>query len=65
MEKETALFFKKKFVKVERQRSSDFRPFKLFGTIEQVTEDSILLRTNSKLGAIQLNEIISIIEWED
>ena len=65
MEKETASFFEGKYVKVERLRPSDYRPFKIYGSIEKVTEDSILLRSKTRLGAIQLCDIISITEWEE
>ena len=65
MEKETASFFEGKYVKIERLRLSDSRPFKLFGTIEKVTKDSILLRSKTKLGAIRLVDVISITEWRD
>jgi len=65
MEKEIADYFDGKYVKIERKRPSDLRPFKLFGTIEKITDDAILLRSKTQLGAILLDEIISIVEWED
>jgi len=50
MEKDTVEFFIGKYVKLERQRPHDRRPFKLFGT---------------RLGAIRLCDVVSVQEWDD
>jgi len=64
MKKETAQRFLSKFVKVERLQPADLRPFNLYGMLEDVDEDSIILRTKQGLGAIRLEDIISISEAE-
>ncbi len=63
MEREIALSFLNSYVKLEKQLPNDERPFKLYGTIEKVTDETILLRTDKGLGAIRLSDIISIVEW--
>lgn len=65
MEKETLLFFKGKYVKLERLRPTDNRPFKLFGIIEKITTDSVILQSKSHLGAIRLCDILSVEEWDE
>ena len=65
MEKDTVEFFLGKYVKLERQRAHDRRPFKLFGTIKAVTDDSVLLQTETTLGAIRLCDVVSVQEWDD
>ena len=64
MEREIAECFNGKFVRLEKQTPSSTRSFKLYGTVEDVTNESILLRTNI-LGAIRLCDVVSITEWED
>jgi hypothetical protein len=65
MKKDTVELFRNKYVKLERQKPTDNRPFKLFGTIKTVTEDSITFQTKQRLGAIRLCDIVSIEEWDD
>lgn len=65
MESEIAQPFLNKYVKIEKQGPSNDRPFKLFGTVENVTNESLLLKTDKGLGAIRLIDIISIVEWRD
>ena len=65
MEKDTVEFFIGKYVKLERQRPHDRRPFKLFGTIKNVTEDSVLIQTKQRFGAIRLCDVVSVQEWDD
>lgn len=61
MEKEIAEQFLHRFVKIERKTSCFDRPFNLYGVIKEVTDETVLLRTD-RLGAIPLDEIISIRE---
>ena len=63
MEKETIELFLGKFVKLDRLRPTDKRPFKLFGTIDSITNDSVILQTRERRGAIRLCDILSIEEW--
>lgn len=65
MEKEIAEAFLHKYVKLEKLTPAGDRPFKLFGTIEKVTDETIMLKTEQGLGATRLIDIISIVEWRD
>lgn len=67
MDKKIAKHFLNKYVKLEKisENFPNARPFKLYGTIEDVTDEAILLRTDQQLGAILLSDIIRIVEWED
>jgi len=51
------------YVKLVKQEPSDTRPFKLFGTITNVTDDTLVLKTEQGLGAIRLCDIHSIVQW--
>ena len=67
MDKKIAEHFLNKYVKLEKISDNfpDKRPFKLYGIIEDVTDDAILLQTDQQLGAILLRDIIRIVEWDD
>ena len=55
-----------KHVKVERKLPSDIRPFKYYGYLEKIVEDSgiLILKGRSGLGTIRIQDVISIVEIE-
>jgi len=62
MDKETVEIFLGKFVQLVK-RTSDNKTFKLYGEIQKVTSDSIIIYTD-RLGAVLLEDIVSIREAE-
>ena len=65
MKKEVAKLFISKFVKVERQRPGDERPFYLFGLLEDVDDENLILRTKTGLGTVRLVDTVSMNETQE
>jgi len=65
MKPQIANHFLNKFVKLERLSPSDTRPFKLYGTVVDITDESLVLQTKQGMGAIRLCDILSITECKN
>jgi len=63
MDKETVEIFLNKFVQICKISENKNKTFNLYGTIKKVTDQSVLIETD-RLGAILLDDIISIREAE-
>ena len=64
MDKETVELFLDKFVTLEKRSYREKQSFNLYGIIKKVTNDSLIIETD-RLGAVSLDEIISIRETVD
>ena len=66
MDKEIVEKFLGKFVKLEKRTVDPNNPyrstFKLYGTIEAVTDISVIIHTDHD-GAVLLEDVVSIEEW--
>ena len=63
MDRETVELFLNKFVALEKRSYREKQSFNLYGIITKVTDDSVTIETD-RLGAVSLDEIISIRETE-
>lgn len=61
MEKEIVEKFVGLFVLLEKLTPDPYRTFKLYGTIKEVTNESVVIFTD-RLGVVRLQDVVSIRE---